>query len=113
MSSPSNSPSTPSPSGRPPERRIHRRVPIVTAAFIMASEQRFAADCLNVSMGGAAVRTHARARTGSIVHLELSLGADNSSVSIQCEVVRSTPTELGLRFMALDRPSLEAILSLL
>lgn len=64
-------------------------------------------------MGGAAVRTTAHAKTGSVVRLELSLGTDNHSVSIKCEVVRATGGELGLRFMALDRASLEAILSLL
>jgi hypothetical protein len=110
MSSTSRSPS---PSGRAPERRIHRRVPVGTAAWVMLDDQRFSAECINVSMGGAAVRTDARAPTGSIVHLELSLGTDGSSCSIQCEVVRATHGELGLRFMALDRASLEAILSLL
>jgi hypothetical protein len=110
MGSPSRSPS---PSGRAPERRIHRRVLAGTAAWVVVDDQRFTAECVNVSMGGAAVRTDARPRTGSVVHLELSLGTDGTSCSIKCEVVRSATTDLGLRFMALDRASLEAILSLL
>jgi len=104
---------SPRPSSHAPERRIHRRVPVGTAAWIIALDQRFSAECLNVSMGGAAVRTDARVPTGGIVHFELSLGTDDSPVSIQCEVVRVSPTDLGLRFTALDRGSLEAILSLL
>lgn len=110
MRSPSRSAS---PSGRASERRTHRRVPVGTAAWLLLDEQRTAVECVNVSMGGAAVRTTAHAKTGSVVRLELSLGTDNHSVSIKCEVVRATAGELGLRFMALDRASLEAILALL
>jgi hypothetical protein len=92
---------------------MHRRVPSGTAAWLLVGDQRTAAECVNVSMGGAAVRTTAHAKTGNVVTLELSLGADNHPVAIKCEVVRITTDELGLRFMALDRTSLEAILSLL
>ncbi|HYJ10350.1 MAG TPA: PilZ domain-containing protein [Polyangiaceae bacterium] len=110
MRSPSHSAS---PAGRASERRTHRRVPIGTPAWVVVDDHRAPAECSNVSMGGAAVYTAARAATGSVVHLELSLGTDGHSVSITCEVVRATSNELGLRFMALDRSSLEAILSLL
>jgi hypothetical protein len=102
-----------SPSGRASERRNHRRVPASTAVWLVVDDQRVPAECSNVSMGGAAVRTTALAKTGSVVLLELSLGADKHSVSIKCEVVRASGGELGLRFMALDRSSLEAILALL
>ena len=64
-------------------------------------------------MGGAAIKTNARIPTGDVVRFELSLGLDRRSVTIQCEVVRSSQTDLGLRFLALDRASLEAVLSLL
>jgi c-di-GMP-binding flagellar brake protein YcgR len=80
---------------------------------VLVDEQRFAAECVNVSMGGAAVRTMARVATGSVVAFELSLGMDRGSVVIRCEVVRASKAELGLRFLALDRASLEAVLSLL
>lgn len=101
------------PSGRARERRLHRRVPVATAAWLLARDQRTAAECINVSMGGAAVRSPARIATGSVVRLELSIGTDEHAIAIDCEVVRATPGELGLRFMALSRSSLEAILSLL
>lgn len=100
-------------SGRAPERRIHHRVLVGAAAWILLDEQRFDAECVNLSMGGAAVRTQAPLHTGSLVWFELSMGLDRGSVSIQCEVVRVSATDTGLRFIALDRASLEAILSLL
>lgn len=100
-------------SGRAPERRIHHRVLVGAAAWLLLDEERHVAECVNISMGGAALRTDARPPTGTVVRFELSLGLDRGSVVIQCEVARNTGVELGLRFMALDRPSLEAILSLL
>lgn len=100
-------------SGRAPERRNHHRVLVGAPAWLLTDDQRHGAECVNVSMGGAAVRTNARIPTGSIVGFELSLGNDRPSVTIQCEVVRCSQAELGLRFMALSRASLEAILSLL
>jgi c-di-GMP-binding flagellar brake protein YcgR len=114
VTSPSRHPSSePDVSGRAPERRIHHRVLVGAAAWLVTEEERYSAECVNVSMGGAAVNTDARIRTGSVVRFELSLGLDHRSVAIQCEVVRSSQTELGLRFLALDRASLEAVLSLL
>jgi hypothetical protein len=83
------------------------------AAWLVVADERFDAECVNVSMGGAAVRTSAALHTGDVLWFELSLGMDRGSVSIQCEVVRITLAETGLRFIALDRASLEAILSLL
>jgi hypothetical protein len=100
-------------SGRAPERRIHHRVLAGAAAWLIIGEARYPAECVNISMGGAALRTDAPVSTGSILHFELSLGLDRGSVSIQCEVVRAAKTDVGLRFMALDRASLEAILALL
>ena len=100
-------------SGRAPERRIHHRVLVGAAAWLVTEDDRHSAECVNVSMGGAAVRTDARLLTGQVMRFELSLGLDHRSVSIPCEVVRSAQAELGLRFLALDRASLEAVLSLL
>jgi c-di-GMP-binding flagellar brake protein YcgR len=100
-------------SGRAPERRIHHRVLVGASAWLIVDEARFSAECVDVSMGGAAIRTQASVATGAVVSFELSLGMDRGSIVIQCEVVRASQTELGVRFMALDRASLEAILSLL
>jgi len=84
------------------------------SAWLIVDEARFSAECVNLSMGGAAIRTDAAVTTGTVVSFELSLGMDRGSIVIRCEVVRASPSaELGLRFMALDRQSLEAILSLL
>ncbi len=100
-------------SGRAPERRIHHRVLVGAAAWVIVDDKRFSAECVNVSMGGAAVKTDVHIATGNVIRFELSLGLDGRSVSIQCEVVRASKAEVGLRFMALDRASLEAIVSLL
>jgi hypothetical protein len=100
-------------SGRAPERRLHHRVLVGAPAWLLIDGQRFDAECVNVSMGGAAVRTPATLHTGSLLRFELSRGLDRGSVSIQCEVVRVSGAEVGLRFIALDRASLEAILTLL
>ena len=100
-------------SGRAPERRIHHRVLVGAAAWLVTESGRHAAECVNVSMGGAALKTDARIAAGSVIRFELSLGLDRRSAAIRCEVVRSSQAELGLRFLALDRASLEAVLSLL
>jgi hypothetical protein len=89
-------------------------VPVVTtAALVLEDGQRYAARCLNVSMGGAAVQAQVRTSTGQLVRLELTLTPERSAISIPCEIVRAADSEVGLRFLALDRVSLEAILALL
>jgi hypothetical protein len=100
-------------SGRAPERRMHHRVLVGASAWLSVDDARFSAECVDVSLGGAAIRTEATVGTGTLVSFELSLGMDRGSITIQCEVARASRAELGLRFLALDRPSLEAILSLL
>jgi hypothetical protein len=99
-------------SGRAPERRVHRRTLVGASALLLIGDEHQSAECIDVSMGGAQVRTAAHVATGAIVRLELALGLDRGSVSIQCEVVRAHGEQVGLRFLALDRASLEAILSL-
>ena len=99
--------------GRAPERRTHHRALVGTAAWLITdSGSRFDAECVNVSMGGAAVLTNAPLPVRAQVRFELSLGRDRGSVSISCEVVRASASELGLRFLQLDRASLEAVLRL-
>lgn len=100
-------------SGRAPERRNHHRVLVGAAGWLLLDGARVDAECVDVSMGGAAVRTAAVVHAGGIVRLELSLGLDRGTVAIQCEVVRAAPNDVGLRFLRLDRPSLEAIAALL
>jgi hypothetical protein len=100
-------------SGRAPERRFHHRVLAGATGWLLVDGQRFDAECVNVSMGGASVLCSAAVHTGDIVRLELPAGMSRGSASIRCEVVRASQTDVGLRFLALDRPSLDAIVSLL
>jgi hypothetical protein len=100
-------------SGRAPERRIHHRVLVGAPAWLIVGADRISAECVDVSMGGANVFTERHVATGAIGLFELSLGRDRGTVAIRCEVVRSAQAKLGLRFLSLDRASLEAIASLL
>lgn len=100
-------------SGRAPERRYHHRALVGASAWLVVDEQRFDAECVDVSMGGAAVRSQAPVSPGRVVRFELSLGYDAGSIAIQAEVVRLAPGEVGLRFLALDRASVDAILKLI
>jgi hypothetical protein len=100
-------------SGRAPERRIHHRVLVGAPAWLIVGEDRLGAECVDVSMGGASVFIEQHVPVGTLVRFELSLGRDRGTVSIPCEIVRASQGELALRFLALDRTSLEAIGSLL
>ncbi len=99
-------------SGRAPERRHHHRALVGASAWLLVAEDRYDAECVNVSMGGAAVRSTAALPVGTPLRFELSLGNDRGSVGIDAEIVRAGEAELGLRFLALDRASMEALLLL-
>ena len=101
----------PDASGRAPERRVHHRVLVGAPAWLIVGPDRIGAECVDVSMGGANVRSARSVPAGSVALFELSLG--RGTVTIHCEVVRAAHAELGLRFLSLDRPSLEALASLL
>ncbi len=99
-------------SGRAPERRLHHRALVSAPAWLLVEGERHDAQCIDLSMGGAAIHTQAHVATGAVVWLELCVFADRGSISIRCEAVRASERELGLRFLSLDRRSLEAILAL-
>jgi hypothetical protein len=99
-------------SGRAPERRHHHRALVGTSAWLVVDEHRYDAECVNVSMGGAAVLTSGTPALGARVRFELSLGMDRGSIVIDAEVVRCADGEVGLRFLELHPASLEALLAL-
>jgi hypothetical protein len=103
----------PDASGRAPERRTHHRVLVGAPAWLIVGGDRSSAECVDLSMGGANVFTEREVTTGTIALFELSLGMDRGTVAIRCEVVRAAQAKVGLRFLSLDRASLEAIASLL
>jgi hypothetical protein len=62
----------------------------------------------NASVGGAAVQTTAAATVGEIVTLEVAPATGEKFV-LSAKVVRALPGLLGLRFLALDKRALEAL----
>jgi hypothetical protein len=77
--------------------------------WIVVDGLRVAVDALNVSVGGAAVHSTARATLGESVRLEVEL-VDKPAVELDAEVVRAEHGILGLRFLALGQRALEALL---
>ena len=52
-------------SGRAPERRLHHRVMSGASAWLVTESERHDAECVNVSMGGAAVIRSRANRAGA------------------------------------------------
>jgi hypothetical protein len=100
---------------KPPlERRVHRRVELEREVTVELSEARFSGRSLNVSVGGMALElTCANPReltVGARVTVRLDLG-DGAFALTTGEIMRATRSALGLRFVALDRDSLLALLA--
>ena len=93
------------------ERRIHRRGPLDAPMWIVAHGEKIWACAVNLSVGGAAVRSKARARVGEIVELEVGHFA-RRPFTLKAEIVRAEHGVLALRFLALDQRALETLLGL-
>lgn len=91
------------------DRRLHRRGPVRAKMSIGVSGAREPVTALNVSVGGVAVHTSAKATVGSIVEVEARFPGEHS-LSLDAEVVRAEGGVLGLRFLALEQRALEALL---
>jgi hypothetical protein len=77
--------------------------------WIVIGETRVPVTAVNVSIGGAAVRSPARASVGMTIRLEVELAA-SISFTLDAEVVRVAQDVLGLRFLALGQHALESLL---
>jgi hypothetical protein len=91
------------------ERRTHRRRPLAAPTWIVVGGKRVPVAAVNVSIGGAAVSTPARAAVGEIVELEVA-PFGSRKVVLDAEVVRVERGVLALRFLALGQRALEALL---
>jgi hypothetical protein len=78
---------------------------------LVVGAERVSAFAVNVSVGGAAVRTNARASVGEIVELEVE-HFGSRRFTLRAEVVRAERGALALRFLALHQRALEALLGL-
>jgi hypothetical protein len=91
------------------ERRSHRRRPLGAPTWIVVGGARVSVNAVNVSVGGAAVHTGAKAEVGEVVRLEVGIFG-NPTVHLDAEVVRAEHGVLALRFLALGQRALEALL---
>lgn len=91
------------------DRRNHRRRAVSAPMWIVVEGERVSVDALNVSVGGAAVHSSARATVGEIVRLEVEL-VERPAVHLDAQVVRAEHGVLGLRFLALGQRALEVLL---
>jgi hypothetical protein len=98
----------------PLERRVHRRVDLEREVVIDFAESSFSGRTLNVSVGGMALQLACASPrqlvVGARVTVRLDLG-DSAFALTTGEIMRVTRNALGLRFVALDRDSLLALLS--
>lgn len=93
------------------ERRVHRRGALDAPMWIVFGEKRIPAFAVNVSVGGAAIRTNVPASIGAIVELEVEHFAGRR-FTLDAEIVRAENGVLALRFLALRQRALEALLGL-
>ncbi len=93
------------------ERRVHRRGPLDAPMWIVVGGKSVSAFAVNVSVGGAAVRTSARASVGEIVELEVE-HFGSRRFTLDAEIVRAEHGVLALRFLALRQQALEALLGI-
>jgi hypothetical protein len=91
------------------ERRVHRRRIVDAPMWIVIRETRVPVTAVNVSVGGAAVHSPAKASVGTTIRLEVELAA-SISFTLDAEVVRVAGDVLGLRFLALGQHALESLL---
>jgi len=110
---------TESASGDPPEslpatseRRSHRRVKVVVPAEIRIGDDEFPAGLLSVSLGGAALRAQLDCPIGQRLVLRFRL-PDRGWIDFSAELVRVSERSVGVRFLALDRASFDALMALL
>jgi hypothetical protein len=94
------------------ERRSHRRVKVAVPAEIVVGEHAIPAALLSISLGGAALRAELECTVGQRLSLRFRL-PDRGWIDFSAELVRVSPRSIGVRFLALDRASFEALMKLL
>ncbi len=94
------------------ERRSHRRVKVVVPAEILMGGDAIPAGLLSVSLGGAALRAQLDCPVGQRFVLRFRL-PDRGWIDFSAEVVRISERSVGVRFLALDRASFDALMALL
>jgi hypothetical protein len=95
-------------SGR--ERRVHHRVPYSSQALLRAADKVYAVRCVNLSLGGAALRTPPGAELAD--DLRLSFDPDGGQrFSVRAELVRAEGGVLCVRFVEFEQRALVSLLA--
>jgi hypothetical protein len=89
---------------------LHRRVLVSAEATFLVDGMAHPAHCLNLSMGGAGLRSNARVAAGTVLRVAIDVGGGRR-IQASAEVVRTNGAEVGARFIQLDPASMVAILS--
>jgi hypothetical protein len=95
------------------ERRSHRRVKVVVPAeIVVGSQPATPAALLSLSLGGAAMRAEIDCAVGQPLTVRFRL-PDRGWVDFTAELVRVSTRSIGVRFLAFDRVSFDALMKLL
>jgi len=94
---------------RADDRRTHRRVSVLAQARLRASGAARMSACVDISMGGLALRGVRGMSRGERFVVEMQLAGRRFQTD--CEVVRTADDELGARFLRLDQMAMTAIVS--
>jgi hypothetical protein len=87
-------------------------VKVAVPAEILVGEQSSPAALLSISLGGAALRSEIDVPVGQRLVLRFRL-PDRGWVDFSAELVRVSARSIGVRFLALDRVSFDALVKLL
>ncbi|MCU0691081.1 MAG: PilZ domain-containing protein [Polyangiaceae bacterium] len=91
-----------------PNRRRHQRVSLAAPARLLVDDVICAAQCLDLSVGGARLQCEASVPSGTTLELDVEFDATRRA-RIPSEVVRVDDTSVSVRFVRLDPNSLAAI----
>jgi hypothetical protein len=93
-----------------PERRVHHRVPYSSPAQLRFHDKVYAVSCLNLSLGGAAVKSPVACSPGDALRLSFQPLDTGERFSVRAEIVRVEEGVLGLRFLEFEQRSLTSLL---
>lgn len=92
------------------ERRVHHRVPYASSAQLRVHDKVYAVQCVNLSLGGAAVKAPVPFAPGDELRLSLKTGDAGERFSVRAQIVRVDGNMLGIRFVEFEQRALVSLL---